>query len=77
MEGGDIASFFVEDLGLALAPKMCPDQPQAFKEVNSSKAFSVGSKKCLFLPFFFLDEPLQVLQKDVQSFAQILDELTA
>ena len=39
MEEGDIASFFVENLGLALAPKMCPDQSQAFKEVNNSQAF--------------------------------------
>ena len=26
MEDGDIAIAFVKDLGLALAPKMCPDQ---------------------------------------------------
>ena len=45
MEEGDIASFFVKDLGLALAPKMCPDQSQAFKEVNNSQAFTVGGKK--------------------------------
>ena len=25
---GDLASFFVKDLGLALAPKMCPEQLQ-------------------------------------------------
>ena len=31
MEEGDIGRFFVKDLGLALAPKMCPDQSQAFK----------------------------------------------
>ena len=42
---GDIASFFVRDLGLALSPKMCPDQSQAFKEVNNSQAFTVGGKK--------------------------------
>ena len=56
MEEGDIASFFVKDLliGLALAPKMCPDQSQAFKAVNSSQAFTVGrtsrrcSKACLY-----------------------------
>ena len=45
MEEGHIAIFFVEDLGLALAPKMCPDQSQAFKEVNNSQAFTVGRKK--------------------------------
>ena len=44
MEKGDIASFFVKDL-MAQAPKMCPDQSQAFKEVNNSQAFTVGRKK--------------------------------
>ena len=34
-KGGDIASVFVQGLGLALAPKMCPDQSQTFKEVNN------------------------------------------
>ena len=33
------------DLGLALAPKMCPDQSQTFKEVNNSQAFTIGRKK--------------------------------
>ena len=37
-----VASFFVEDLGLALAPKMCPGQSQVFKELNNSQAFTVG-----------------------------------
>ena len=45
------ARFFVKDLGLALAPKMCPDQSQAFKEVNNSQAFTVGRKK--MTNFFF------------------------
>ena len=35
VEEGDIAIFFVKDVGLALAPKMCPDQSQTFKEVNN------------------------------------------
>ena len=35
MEDGDITSFFVDDLGLALAPSMCPDQSQAFGEVTT------------------------------------------
>ena len=36
---------------------MCPDQSQAFKEVNNSQAFTVGRKK---IPgtVFFLNEPL-------------------
>ena len=45
MEEGDIASFFAKDLGLALAPKTCPDQSQAFKDVKNSQAFTVGIKK--------------------------------
>ena len=55
MEEGDIASFFVAGLGLALAPKMCPDQSQAFKEVNNGQAFTAGRKK---MTHFFQDEPL-------------------
>ena len=53
MDEDDIASFFVKDLGPALAPKMCPDQSRAFKEVNNSQAFTVGRKKKV--PFFFDD----------------------
>ena len=45
MEEGGITTFFVKDLGLALAPKMRPDQSQTFKEVNNSPAFTVGRKK--------------------------------
>ena len=68
------ASFFVKDLGLALAPKMCPDQSQAFKEVNNSQAFTVGRKKT----FFLWRRRFQVLQgMFVQSFAQIFEELAA
>ena len=39
--------FFVEvkHRGLVLAPKMCPSQPQAFKEVNNSQAFAYDRKK--------------------------------
>ena len=51
-EKGDIAIFFlVKALGLALAPKMCPDQSQAFKEVHIIQVFAVGTKKnTLFSP---------------------------
>ena len=35
VEEGDITiSSFVKDLGLALAPNMCPDQSKVFQEVN-------------------------------------------
>ena len=51
VEEGDVSSFFFgKDLELALAPKMCPDQSQAFKEVNNSQALTVGRKKVA--PFF-------------------------
>ena len=45
MEEGDIASFSIKDLGLALTSKMCPDQSQAFKEVSNSQVFDVGRSK--------------------------------
>ena len=53
MEEGDTVSFFVKDLGLALAPKTCPDQSQAFKEVNSGQALTVGKTKNIYM-----NEPL-------------------
>ena len=55
MEEGDVASFFVKHLGLPLAPKMYPDQSQAFKEVNNSQAFTAEEK--INGPLFFLEEP--------------------
>ena len=77
MEEGDISSFFAKDLGLALVPKMCPNQSQAIKEVNNSQAFTVGRKKNDPIPFFWTSR-FQVLQGMlVQSFAQMLEELTA
>ena len=39
VEEGDVASFFVQDLGLALVSKTCPHRPQAFKTVNIAEAF--------------------------------------
>ena len=69
-EEGDIASFFVEDLGLALAPKMCLDQSHTFEEVKKRYAFTVGKKKWT--------SRFQVLQGIfVQSFAPKFEELTA
>ena len=73
MEEGNIASLFVKGLGLAQAPKMCPDQSQAFKEVNNSQEGKTKKKT-----FFFGTSRFQVLQgMFVQSFAQIFEELTA
>ena len=85
VEEGDIASFFVKDLGLALAPKMCPDQSQAFKEVNNSNAFTVGQafkdvdNSHAFTvgrnkwTHVFLDQPLAGAPRHVCTF----EELTA
>ena len=65
-------TFFVKDLGLALAPTMCPDQSQAVKEVNNSQAFTVGRKKN---GPFLLDEPLPGAPRHVckKFIAQIFD----
>ena len=52
----NIASILVKDLGLALAPNMCPDQSQAFKEVNNSQAFQ--EEENLYISHFFLNKPL-------------------
>ena len=51
------ANFFVKDLS-AIAPKMCPDQSQAFKDVNNSEAFTVRREKRKmvkggYTPWFF------------------------
>ena len=70
MEEGDIASFFVEGLGLALAPKTCPDQSQAFEEVNSSQAFPWQEN--FFSPFFFLNEPLPDAPKACAKFLETI-----
>ena len=57
------ARCFVTDLGLALAPKMCLDQSQAFKEVNNSQAFTIGREKWLF----FWTSRLEVLKGMVSA----------
>ena len=76
MEEGDIASFLAKDLGLALAPKTCPDQSQAFKEVKYSRAFTV--ERIEKIPIFFWTSRFQVLQGIfVQSFFAQIFELTA
>ena len=46
VEEGDTASFFLQDLGLALVAKTCPRRPQAFNKVNNG------------LLTFFLNEPI-------------------
>ena len=71
---GGHSQFFVKDLGLALAPKMCPSQ--AFEKVNSSQAYTSGRKKKDLL--LSGRSNFQVLQRIiVESFRQILEELTA
>lgn len=51
------SQFFVTDLGRALAPKLSPDQLQAFKDVNNSQAFAIEWRKNYL--FFFPKEPLR------------------
>ena len=58
-----VVSLFVKNLELALAPKMCPDQSQAFEEVNNSQAFTVGRKHQF--PIFFRTIPLPGAPKHV------------
>ena len=72
-----IAVFLVEVLRLALAAKMCPDQPRAFKKINNTQpGVSVG------ITPFFLNESVpgtvQVLQAmSAISLAQTCEDLTA
>ena len=70
----NISSFFVKDLGLGLPPKLCPDQSQAFKEVNNSQAYRRKKKN---VPIFFRNESFQVLQDTrLHKVAQTFEELT-
>ena len=50
---------------MVLAPKMCPDQSQAFKEGNNSQVFTSFSERAAFQA---------VKGMFVQSFAQIFEE---
>ena len=70
-----IAVFLVEVLRLALAAKMCPDQPRAFKKINNTQpGVSVG-----ITPFFLNESvPGTVLQAmSAISLAQTCEDLTA
>ena len=51
---GGIASYFVQDLGRALAAKMCPDQSRAFKMVINIQAFPY--QETFVFCFLFLNE---------------------
>ena len=54
MAEGDIASFFVQDQGLALTTKMCHHRPQAFKTVNNGRGFPYDYE--VFCRFLVLNE---------------------
>ena len=84
MEEGDISSFFVQGLGLALVAKTCPHRPQAFKEANTCQAF--GRKTYIYIYniiynicfSFFLKYPIAgTLRHAYRRFARKLDDLTA
>ena len=51
-----MASFSVQDLGLAAVAKTCPHRPQASKKANNGQAFL--SENIGFFPFFFMNEPI-------------------
>ena len=53
-----MASFVVQELGLALAPKTCPHRPQAFKKLKIGGAFP---QENIIFTRFFSERPLQVL----------------
>ena len=60
-----VPASFAKDPGPALAPKMCPNQSQALKDVNDSQAFTVGRKNT-----FFLNEPLPGIPRhDCKTFS--------
>ena len=62
---GDITIFFVQGLGLALAAKMCPHRPQAFKKVENGQAFP---SEFFFFHFFFLNEPVTGTPRHAYTF---------
>ena len=75
IEKGDISNFVVKDLGLALTPKMRPDQSQAFIEINASQAFTVARKQSTH---FFLNKPLPGAPRHVcTKFSANIEEQTA
>ena len=43
-----VVRFFVQDFGMALSVKMCPNRPQAFKKVNNGQVFSLHRKLFFF-----------------------------
>ena len=65
--------FFVQDLTLALAAKMCPHRPRAFETVNNGKA-----QKAFFL-FFHERAGSRYVPQGTPSkrFSQLLENLTA
>ena len=76
VEEGDVATFFVQDLGLALAAKTCPHRPQAFKTVNNGQAFPWEEK--FDFPVFIWTSRFQVPQGNpTKSFAQMFEHVTA
>ena len=56
VEEGDMASFFVQDLGLALVAKTCPHRPQAFETVHNGQAFL--QRNSCFFSLFLMNEPI-------------------
>ena len=55
---GDMATFFLQDLGLVLVTKTCPRRPQAIKRAKTVRRF----RRKTFFPIFVWTRRLQVLQ---------------
>ena len=60
----DMASCFVQDLGLALVPVTCPHRPQAFKKVNDDQALPQENNIC---SCFVQNEPIAGTLRDARG----------
>ena len=74
------SQFFVKDLGLALARKMCPDQSQAFQEVDNVRIFSMlfssGRDTFMCSKACFVQNVSRQYSKDWQRRTNIMSNLT-
>ena len=73
MKEGYIATFYVQDLGLAPATKTCPHETHSFTKVNNGQEFPQEESL-----FYFLCSRLQVPQrKPTKRFVQMFEDMTA
>ena len=75
VEEGDMVTFFLRDVGLALVAKTCPHRPQAFKRSIMVRRFR--RKSALNIYVYIWTRQLHVLQGiSVKSFTQKFEDLT-